>query len=67
MKNFDILGVYWKIRFLRGGGGLTKNQYRRGNFLKKGGGAWTVCRFKGGLDKKEGVVRGVWHPDAHYA
>ena len=33
-------------------------------------GAWTVCRFKGGLDKKEGggVLRGGggWYPKAHY-
>ena len=26
MKNFNILGVHGKIRFL-GGGGFTKNQY----------------------------------------
>ena len=31
-----------------------KNQYRGGDCLKKGGGGWTVCRFKGGLGKKEG-------------
>ena len=32
-----------------------KNQYRGGDCLKRWG-AWTVCRFKGGLGKKEGVV-----------
>ena len=34
---------------------------------KKGGGAWTVFRFKGGLGKKEGVVllSGGWYPNAH--
>ena len=26
MKNFKIIGVHWKIRFL-GGGGVAKNQY----------------------------------------
>ena len=30
-----------------------KPVYREGNCLK-GGGAWTVCRFKTGLDKKRG-------------
>ena len=29
-----------------------KNQYRGGDCLKRG--AWTVCRFKEGLGKKEG-------------
>ena len=31
-----------------------KNRYRGGDYLKRG--AWTVCRFKGELGKKEGVV-----------
>ena len=41
-----------------------KNQYREGNCLKRGEGAWTVCQFKKGLGKKEGVVilRGVDNP-----
>ena len=30
-----------------------KNQYRGGDCLKRGRN-WTVCRFKGGLGKKEG-------------
>ena len=40
-----------------------------GNCPKKGGGAWTVWRFKGGLSKKEGIVflRGSRYPNAHYA
>ena len=42
MKNFNIMGVYWKILFLGG------------NFLKGGGGAWTVFRFKVGLAEEEG-------------
>ena len=39
-----------------------KNQYIEGNCLKRG--ASTVCRFKEGLGKKEGVVllRGVDAP-----
>ena len=31
-----------------------KNQYSEGDCLKRG--AWTVCQFKGGLGKKEGVM-----------
>ena len=54
-----------------GGGGLfTKNPI----FRKRGGRgcqktwAWTVCRFKRGLGKKERVVflREVRYPNAHY-
>ena len=40
--------------------------YRRGgDCLKRG--AWSVCRFKGGLGKKEGVVflRGWVHTPMH--
>ena len=32
-------------------------------------GAWTVCRFKGGIGKKEGggvFEGGDWYPNAHY-
>ena len=46
MKNFDIFGVHWKIRLLRGGGGDQKNQYIEG--IAKNVGAWTVCWFKEG-------------------
>ena len=35
MKNFNILGLHWKIRFLGGGG--TKNQYYDGGLPKKEG------------------------------
>ena len=41
------MGLMMKNLFL----GFTKNQYRGGIAQK---GAWTVCRFKGGLGKKEG-------------
>ena len=34
MKNFNIMGVYWKIQFL---GWVTKNQHIAGNYLEKMG------------------------------
>ena len=34
------------------GGGFTKNQYIGGDCLKRE--AWTICRFKRRLSKKEG-------------
>ena len=47
-----------ELNFKRwGGGGSRKKQYRGGNCLKRGVGAWKFYRFKGGeLSKKEGVV-----------
>ena len=36
MKNFNIMRVHRKIRFL--GGAVMKNQYIGGNCLKRGGG-----------------------------
>ena len=44
MKNFNIIGFHWKIRFL-GGGGIHEKPIYRDEFSKKGG-ASTVCRFK---------------------
>ena len=35
IKNFTIMGVHWKIRFLEG---VHKNQYIGRNFLKRGRG-----------------------------
>ena len=49
-----------------------KNEYRGGNCLKTvggggEGGAWTLCRFNGGLARKRGMVflRGCY-PNEHY-
>ena len=41
-----------------GGGVFTKNQYRRGDCIKRG--AWTICQFKGGTWKERmgGVLEG---------
>ena len=36
MKNFNTLGVHWKVRLLRGG--ISKNQYRGRRLPKKGTG-----------------------------
>ena len=44
MKNFNIMGVYWKILFLGG------------NFLKGGGGLGQFSDLRWGLLKKRGVV-----------
>ena len=59
-KNFKIIEVSWKIWFLRGEGS-RKN-------MPKNEGAWTVCRFKKRLGKKEsfGVLEGPWYPYGHY-
>ena len=47
MKDFDIFGVHWKIRFLGEGGEVIKNQYIGGGGDCLGGGAWQEW---GGLD-----------------
>ena len=52
MKNFNILGGSPKNMIFTGGS--QKKQYTGGNCLKRK--AWTVCRFKRRLYKKEGVV-----------
>ena len=57
--------VHWKIKFL-GEEGYWK-PLSGGNCLRRG--AWTNCRFKSGLGKKEecGVFEGAGlYPDAHY-
>ena len=65
------MGFTEKSDFFEGGsgewgGGFTKNQYSGADCLKKWD-AWTVCKFKGGLGKKEGLVfEGGWYPNADY-
>ena len=56
MKNFNILGVHWKIRFL--GEGLMKNQYKEGDCWKWG--PWTFCwvKGKGAWQERGGVFEG---------
>ena len=62
IKNFNIMGVHWKIQFLEGG---ARKSNIGGNCLKMG--AWTVWRFKRGLGEKEGgVFKGDWYPNVHY-
>ena len=43
IKNYNILGVHWRIWVL--GGWFLKNQFRRRGCLKRE--AWTVWGFKG--------------------
>ena len=52
MKDFNIFGFTEKSDFL---GGVLEKPIYKGEWPKKGGMAWTVCKFKGGgLGKKEG-------------
>ena len=52
MKNFNILGIHWKIWL--SDGGVHKKSIKRKDCLKRE--AWTVYRFKeeGGLSVKRG-------------
>ena len=62
------MGVHWKIRLLRVGGGSRKTNIDGGDCLKRGG-AWAVCWFKErGLGKKEegGVFKGGLKPQCLY-
>ena len=60
-RNFNIMRVHWKIQVLGGGGAHKKTYIYRWDCLKKGGGAWTVCRFKRGLGKRRGGVETPMH------
>ena len=66
MKDFNSMGIHWKIWFLRG---VHEKPIYRGELPKKG--AWTVYRFKGGggVEKKWEVVflRVGWYLNVHYA
>ena len=59
MKNYNILGVHWKIQLL--GVGVTKNQYRRGDCVKGGGSLDSLLIWGGWCFGEEG-----WYPNAHY-
>ena len=52
----------WKMVFLQ------QETNIEGDCLKRAGGAWTVCRFKEKLSKKERVLflRGGRYPSKHY-
>ena len=54
IKNLKSL----KNLFFLGGEGWSRkpNIWGGGELPKKGGGAWTISRFRGGLGKKDGVV-----------
>ena len=52
LKNFDIMGVHWKIWFL--GEALHENQYTGGGCFKRGLGLFADLRK--GLEKKRGMV-----------
>ena len=63
MKNFDILGVHWEIRLLKGaGGGSSRNtDIEVGGLPKKVElGQFVSLRRGGGLSKKEGGGRGCF-------
>ena len=67
MKNVNILGVHSTFKE----GGVTKNQYRRGVRLNKGGGLRQFANIRGDLERKGAVFLrgggwGSWYPDAHY-
>ena len=61
MKNFNIFGVHWKIRF-SGGRIHEKSIYRGEGDLNRG--PWTVCWFNG---REAWQKRGrCWYPNVHY-
>ena len=66
-KGWKILYHGCALKNLIFSGGFIKKQYIGGNCLKRR--AWTVCKFKGGLLKKRGVMfskGGSWYPNTHY-
>ena len=55
-------GGNWKIWLFWG---VYEKPISRGDYQKRG--AWTVCRFKGGMARKRlQCFWGGWYPDAHY-
>ena len=55
-KDFSIMGVPWKSRFLEGEGRFTENQYRGFPKRARAGGEVGVSRTK----KGSGVYEGGW-------
>ena len=62
VKNFNIMGVNWKIWFLW----KESQKTYRGEYLKKGLGQF--ANLRGGLTKKGAVgeFEGSWYPSPHY-
>ena len=56
------MGVYWKVQFFWGGASWKAN----GELTKKGGGAWSVCRFKGGGLGETISWQNIDETNAHY-
>ena len=53
MKNFNIVGVHWKIQILEG---VYEKPIYRGNCLKRGFGQFADLRGGGGLPERGGGV-----------
>ena len=71
MKNFDILGVHWKIQLLvGGGGGVHKKPIYRGDCWKGGGGLGQFDNLRGAWQEKWGWYfwggGEGWYPNVHY-
>ena len=64
MKNFNIIGFPWKIRFWRGGSRKT-NMYS-GKCLKRGLGQFANLRGGAWQKRGGGVFEGGWCPNAYY-
>ena len=67
MKNFNIIGVHWKIQFLGGGwrrgGRFTKNKYIRGITQKGGLRQFAVLREEAWQKRVGGGVFEWWWVD----
>ena len=73
IKNFNVMGVHWKIQFLGGEVHVkTFFFFLRGGVNRLKRWALIVCRFKRGLGKKEKKEEmmflrwGLETPNAHY-
>ena len=62
MKNFNILGIPWKIQLL--GGSSQKTNIEGG--LPKKGGLGQFGDLGGAWQEGGGVFEGGWYPNAHY-